>query len=358
MKFRQILLASVVALALPASASAQAPTISEGFYAGAQAGASWLNTMTLEGPVDNDLGFDEDWTGLLEAGYRMGNGLRFGVEFGYTDHTVGDISGGNATRIGSDGDMNAYSYMGTVAYEFDTGAVIRPYLGIGAGVLSLEYDNVGPLFSAGQFIDDKDKAFAYQATAGLIYAVSPNVDVTLGYRYLESNKLTYTSSTGTRVSEDYQNHSVLLGVRFVFGAAPPPPPPAPAPVAQPAAQPAPAAPPPAPAPVTRNFTVFFDWDSAQLTPDAQEVLKNVVENARQGNVTAIEVIGHADTSGPADYNQRLSVRRAEAVREYLIAQGMTGGQIDIAGRGENELLVPTPDGVREPSNRRGVIIFQ
>lgn len=357
MKFRHMLLVSAAALAMPATAFAQqSSTISEGFYVGAQTGVSWLNSFSLAGPVENNVGFDEDWTGLVEAGYRMGNGLRFGLEFSYSDHTVGDITGG-VNRVGGDGDLNAYTYMATATYEFDTGSPIRPYLGIGAGVVTLEYDNVGPVFSAGQFVDDKDSAFAYQAHAGLIYSVTPNLDLTLGYRFIDSNGLSYTTTAGTGFEEDYQNHSVLAGVRWVFGSAPPPPPPpVTQPAPQPAAQPAPA-PAPAPAPVTRNFTVFFDWDSSELTADAREVLSNVVENARQGSVTAIEVIGHADTSGPADYNQRLSVRRAEAVREYLISQGMPTGQVDIAGRGENDLLVPTPDGVREPSNRRGVIIF-
>ena len=75
-------------------------------------------------------------------------------------------------------------------------------------------------------------------------------------------------------------------------------------------------------------------------------------------VTELSVTGHADRAGPAEYNLRLSIRRAESVRTWLTGRGMLPSDISVAGRGEAEPAVPTVDGVREQRNRRAVIVFQ
>ena len=186
--------------------------------------------------------------------------------------------------------------------------------------------------------------------------MAPNLDLTVGYRFLGSDDLDIRPAPGTRFETEYQSHSVLVGLRYTFGA--PAAAPAPTPVAAtPTPPPAPPAPPPAPPAISRNFTVFFDFDKSDLTADARQVLDNVVKDARTGSIANVQVTGHADRSGSDDYNQRLSLRRAEAVREYLVTQGLGTGQVAVNGRGESEPLVPTADGVREPSNRRAVIIF-
>jgi outer membrane protein OmpA-like peptidoglycan-associated protein len=104
--------------------------------------------------------------------------------------------------------------------------------------------------------------------------------------------------------------------------------------------------------------VFFDWDKSDITPEAARILQQAADNARRGGNSRIVVTGHADRSGAATYNQRLSERRAEAVRAQLIRNGMTTGQISTSGRGETQPLVPTADGVREPQNRRAEIVLQ
>ncbi len=124
-------------------------------------------------------------------------------------------------------------------------------------------------------------------------------------------------------------------------------PPRPAPTQQ--AMPA-AAPPPA-----REFTVYFDFNKAALTSSGREVIKQAVAAAQQGSIAHISVTGHTDTVGSADFNQRLSERRANAVRQALIADGLPAGEITAKGVGKSELAVPTADGVKEPRNRRAVI---
>ena len=136
----------------------------------------------------------------------------------------------------------------------------------------------------------------------------------------------------------------------------PPPAPPPAPVPVPAPVPAPA---PAPAAQTNNvFTVYFDWDSWKLTAEQLKVLTDVINNARAGGQSNIIIVGHTDTSGPADYNQKLSVRRANVVVEALVDMGARRSALHASGVGETDLAVQTGDNVREAKNRRTVITLQ
>lgn len=116
-------------------------------------------------------------------------------------------------------------------------------------------------------------------------------------------------------------------------------------------------PPPRPAalPPLQNFTVFFDMNRADVTPNARSVIEQAAANARAGNASRIRVIGHTDTTGQARYNDRLSEQRAEAVRGALVGAGVPADVVDVRGVGEADLAVPTPDHVGEPRNRRVVI---
>jgi outer membrane protein OmpA-like peptidoglycan-associated protein len=131
-------------------------------------------------------------------------------------------------------------------------------------------------------------------------------------------------------------------------AAHPAPPPAPAPVAAPA-------PPPPPA---SDFTVYFDFDSWTLKAEQLKVLTDVINTARSGGQSNITIVGHTDTSGPEDYNQKLSVRRANVVVEALVDMGARKKALHASGVGETDLAVQTPDGVKEAKNRRTVITLQ
>lgn len=106
------------------------------------------------------------------------------------------------------------------------------------------------------------------------------------------------------------------------------------------------------------YFVFFDWDRANITAAAQDTLEQVVADWAASGQPMINVVGHTDTSGSAAYNQGLSVRRAVAVENALVSLGVSADMITTSGVGETQLLVETPDGVREPSNRRAEITFQ
>jgi OmpA-OmpF porin, OOP family len=127
------------------------------------------------------------------------------------------------------------------------------------------------------------------------------------------------------------------------------------------AQPAPpppqaAAPPPPPPPPEHNFTVFFDWDRANITPEGQQIVEAAAATYKSEPPVPVQVIGHTDTSGSAAYNQKLSVRRAQNVASALTQAGVPQNAMTVTGVGQNDLKVPTPDGVREPQNRRTEII--
>lgn len=148
----------------------------------------------------------------------------------------------------------------------------------------------------------------------------------------------------------------LSALEQLEGAMPQVPPPAPAPA--PATNPLNVDPNAPMAVENAMYLVFFDWDQSVLGPGAQSVLDAVATEASKRSLNAITVVGHADTSGPKDYNRKLAMRRANAVRDALVTRGMNASMIKVEGRGEEELLVPTPDNVREPANRRAQISFE
>lgn len=106
------------------------------------------------------------------------------------------------------------------------------------------------------------------------------------------------------------------------------------------------------------YLVFFNWDEYSLGSGALNVLDAVAQEVAKNPPQTISVIGHTDTSGPTDYNDKLAFKRANAVKDSLIERGVDPALISVDARGEAELLVPTPDDVREPANRRVNISFK
>jgi OOP family OmpA-OmpF porin len=108
-----------------------------------------------------------------------------------------------------------------------------------------------------------------------------------------------------------------------------------------------------------SFTVYFGFDSAQLTSEARNTLGQVADAAEANPEAEISATGFTDTVGPEDYNQDLSFRRAQTVKDALSGRGVEADRIGTAARGESQLAVETADGVREPRNRRVEIqLFQ
>lgn len=106
------------------------------------------------------------------------------------------------------------------------------------------------------------------------------------------------------------------------------------------------------------YLVFFDFDSSTVNAEGISVIESVVAEFQNGQINGINVVGHTDTSGSTAYNEKLAMRRSNAIKGELIARGVPAGVVTTSGAGENDLLVQTQDGIREPANRRGVITFK
>jgi OOP family OmpA-OmpF porin len=101
------------------------------------------------------------------------------------------------------------------------------------------------------------------------------------------------------------------------------------------------------------FTVIlFAFDSAALDTQARAAAERAADEAARRPAAMLTVVGHADRRGPEAYNLDLSLRRAEVLRDALVARGVATARIEVIARGEWQAAVPTADGVAEPANRR------
>jgi OOP family OmpA-OmpF porin len=142
--------------------------------------------------------------------------------------------------------------------------------------------------------------------------------------------------------------------------APPPAPvvapaPAPAPVAvAPAPAPAPAPDPVAvaPAKVTYAADAFFDFDKSVLKPEGKAKLDDLVAKTKDINLEVVIAVGHTDAVGTDGYNQKLSVRRSEAVKAYLVSKGIEKNRIYTEGKGEAQPVADNKTTEGRAKNRR------
>ena len=129
-------------------------------------------------------------------------------------------------------------------------------------------------------------------------------------------------------------------------ATPPPPPPPPPP-------PAPA---PKPAPVAEKVTlaadVLFDFDKSVLKPEGKSKLDDLANKVKAINLEVVIAIGHTDSIGSDAYNQKLSVRRAESVKAYLVSKGVEPNRIYTEGKGEKQPVASNKTKDGRQKNRR------
>jgi OOP family OmpA-OmpF porin len=128
----------------------------------------------------------------------------------------------------------------------------------------------------------------------------------------------------------------------------------------PVAAPAPAAPAPAPAPapvptsekVSYSADAFFDFDKAVLKPAGKASLDDLVSKLKDINLEVIIAVGHTDSVGTDEYNQKLSVRRAEAVKAYLQSKGVEANRVYTEGKGEKQPVADNKTAAGRAKNRR------
>ena len=344
------MLAALAAAILPGVAMAQPVT---GVYLGAGAGGNFMQPEKFEdiyhstapgasGVFRGKVHLDIGGAGVASVGYGFGNGFRIEAEGNYRYDALRGYPSGYAEQ--------KYGGMGNLLFDFDIGSpYVFPYVGAGAGYMETQRSLALKLDSG---------AFAYQGIAGLALPIPglPGLSATLEYRFLglatTSQHATFAGSgvPVTNVTEKVYNdinHSAMIGLRYAFNVAPPPPPAAPVPAtAAPAAA------------VDRSYLVFFDWDRSDLTARARQIVAEAAAASTRIATTRIEVQGNADRTGTPAYNVALSRRRAETVAGELVNHGVPRNEIEIQAFGDTHPLVPTAAGVREPQNRRVEIIFR
>ncbi|UDF34475.1 UNVERIFIED_ORG: OmpA family protein [Shinella sp. XGS7] len=130
------------------------------------------------------------------------------------------------------------------------------------------------------------------------------------------------------------------------------PKPAPAPAPVPAPKPAPVPPAPVSEKVTFAADTFFDFDKAVLKPEAKAKLDDLVSKTSGINLEVIIAVGHTDSVGTDEYNQKLSVRRSEAVKAYLTSKGVEKNRVYTEGKGEKQPVADNKTAEGRAKNRR------
>ena len=411
MNLRFALLAAAGTLALSAGATAQeAGDLYGGLGAGIAIGSD-NNTLRSDNADPAafiaELETDDNVAIYGAIGRYLNGGARVELELASRTQNIDSIPGdglgfGGFPTAGNDvalGDISATTLMVNVFKDFNVDAAGRltPYLGLGLGVARVrpEFDNIGftqPVddldgdddFSVGDGTDtrsgfrgvvqDKDYTPAGQAMAGLSFDFTDNMMIDVRYKYLRTSEYEvggYFNDDFAEADGRFGLHEVTGGLRWNFGGGAPAPvvAPEPAPVVEyktcfdgsrvPVSQECP------PqlvevdeVPEELELTVYFDYDSAALTDASRAIIAARSAEAREFDVSTITVQGNTDTSGSAAYNQRLSQRRANVVRDALVANGIDASVITIEALGESNPAKPTADGIREPLNRRTEVEFE
>jgi OmpA-OmpF porin, OOP family len=336
-----------------------------GLYLRAEGGWSHENDMKGQGSTGLNFGSQEK-EGYMAggaAGWKFGQ-LRMELGLDFSGHDVSSIQvngdGGLGARLGGaslngananpSGSIHIIDGMVNAAWDFRTGTPFVPYIGIGVGVAHVALDNFA--VAGRPLSNSSDTVFAYQPMVGVRYHVTDAIAIGAEYRYFATVDPTFKDSTGVKFHGRIESHNVLANLSYFFGAPPAPP----------AAAVAPAPLPPAPTSInpsagaaiasTQSFVVYFDTGRATLTPQGRRVADDAVAAFKSSKATHVAIAGFTDTTGGARANEALSRRRAETVRDYLIAHGVPLSDMAVGWHGETDLRVATGNGVAQPQNRR------
>jgi outer membrane protein OmpA-like peptidoglycan-associated protein len=333
----------------------------DGPYLGVEGGINFLHNQ----PALDSSTFDNGWVGGITGGYSFADGWRPELELDYRRNGLASqprgVSGGGYER--------SETAMGNLWYDVKTKdglfSVVHPYLGAGLGYARPTVSHLGAADYNGF-----DNRFAYQAGAGFGFDLTRNLTASLDYRFLRTDhdNIELAGATGTT---RYQAQSAMVGLRYSFGAAPvmvasiaPIPPPVYVPPSPPAYTPPPAlvCHPPAGFKVDANCHIIqqsvivravdFEFNSAQLTGPARQTLDDVAAALVAQPELNVEIQGHTDSIGSAAYNLKLSQKRADSVKAYLISKSVNGSNLKTHGFGKTKPIASNDSDEGRTQNRR------
>jgi len=359
MKFRHVaVLGAALGLALVGSSRAEdmysPPT---GWYLRLQGGYNILEDMDGKGS-GNSLDFSTEYHDGFILG--AGAGYRFGMfsleaEVDHRNNSVKSVHFNNGGALGAangstqSGAGRATSFTGMISgiveLPWKPTPRITPYAGLGFGVTQISLGGYGGATTG--ISGDDDTVVAMQPKIGARYMLDDSMAVGIEYRYLHAFDPKFIDASGNQFSGSYNSHSFMVNFTWFLGAPPRPPAPAPAVMPAPAAAPAP--------PQRQVFIVFFDFDKSTITPAGKQIIAEAAKAYMRGQ--RVLLTGYTDRAGTQQYNMGLSKRRAEAARAEMIRDGVPANAINASWKGEEDPRVPTPDGVREPQNRRVEIVL-
>jgi OOP family OmpA-OmpF porin len=237
---------------------------------------------------------------------------------------------------------------------------VSPYVGLGMGAVRTDYS------FDGNFRPGYDTRLGLETEVGLMVKLWQSADQTSKLSLRPELKMRW-ADPGNANLKDYL---YMVGLQFSFGGSPvvaavpvaaaPPPPPVPLPPPPPPPVPAPApTPPPAQQYVVKSTItlegVNFAFNKADLTSESRPVLDAVADGLKKHPRVKVEIQGHTDSVGTAAYNLKLSQRRAESVRAYLLSDGVSAEQLDAKGYGLTQPVASNKTDEGRAQNRRVVM---
>lgn len=370
-----------------------------------------LPILDFSGPSSN-YEYDSELAYALTVGYMFSNGLRPEFELSYRQDqpdSITNSSGGSELTDASK--VSVSTAFGNLWYDLFPSWSIRPYIGGGVGFArakldNFQQDNIGPLQrqdplggGAEPPRQGEDSVFSYQLGVGVNWDVWGNYTLGLDYRYLKTEDFDFFVFQRQQFSKfvsDYEANTLFLSLNYYFRQqqpAPPPPPPAPAEVVEPTdsdndgvpddidqcpntpsgeAVDSVGCPLPPPAPLCGEAMsgsvasvegcdvgesivlrgVNFATDKSNLDANARTLLDDVVADLKNFSDVEVEISGHTDSRGDASYNQKLSERRANSVRDYLVDNGIADNRLSTVGYGLTRPIGDNETTEGQAENRR------
>ena len=220
MRFVRTFAAAVLMIGCFATYASAQGFYADGFGGGvfAQNAFARVANPLLPASTDSHINYDVGWLAGAAGGYELPVGLAFEGEFTFRQNDINRIATSEPLFVG--GDMHSFAMMANGYYRLHNRTPFTPYIGGGVGEAVVVMNNTRPAGANGTF-GGTDAVFAYQAIAGVSYALSPRLSLAAEYRYFATTRPGFQENVvgipNVKVSPDYETHNAVLKVTYNFG---------------------------------------------------------------------------------------------------------------------------------------------